>query len=130
MVGLHSSCLSFPHMFWFLALITSSDHIYIGLLDVVGDNQLSSYKWTVDNSTLAYNNFQWNEPNRAAKRCVVLRTKYSFQWDDSRCYENRTALCEASPVSIIYHNNVKASLSYDHSSIIIIKSFPIQNRNI
>ena len=79
-------------------------YVYIGLQDVVGDNQLSSYKWTVDNSTLAYNNFVRDEPNVRGKRCIVMRKKDSLKWHDSYYSERRPALCEASPVGIIYNN--------------------------
>ena len=82
-------------------MTTSYDLVYIGLQDVIGDNQLSSYKWTVDNSTLAYENFDGGEPNTLEQHCTCLRKISSLRWHDIRCSERLAALCEAGPVSII-----------------------------
>ena len=83
-------------------MTASYDFAYIGLQDVVGDNQLSSYKWIMDNSTLAYNNFLAGDPNNLAHRCIAFRKRDSLKWHDTGCSIEWNALCETSPVGIVY----------------------------
>ena len=84
--------------------MTSYDFVYIGLEDEVGDNQMSSYKWTVDNSTLTYHNFYRNQPDTVAERCVAISLEDDLEWHDVRCSAGLVALCEAGPVSMIHEN--------------------------
>ena len=74
--------------------------IYIGLRDVVGDDQLSSHQWEVDGSTINYNNFDINEPDQGFKRCVAIVVRSGEKWQDRDCTVPLPALCEAQPVSI------------------------------
>ena len=73
--------------------------IYIGLRDVVGDDQLSSHKWEVDGSMLTYSNFDNNEPDQGFKQCIALAMPAGGKWQDRDCNVILMALCEAKPVS-------------------------------
>ena len=73
--------------------------MYIGLRDTVGDNKLSSYKWLVDGSTIAYNNFAANEPSLNLELCVMMRKNAGYKWVDGMCDPSLRALFETEPVS-------------------------------
>ena len=71
---------------------------YIGLRDVIGDDQLSSHKWEVDGSTMTYNNFASTGPIKNGKKCVSLSESDQI-WTERYCSTKHSALCEAKPVS-------------------------------
>ena len=72
---------------------------YIGLRDTVGDDKLSSHKWTADNTTMSYNNFNPSEPGSTEEYCVSMDTSSGFQWFDTPCHEAIKGLCEINLVS-------------------------------
>ena len=75
---------------------------YIGLIDKVGDNDLSSYRWTIDDSQMTYSNFQAGEPDRTYKQCIAMNTRYQLRWFDVSCdseIHQFSALCETNSVS-------------------------------
>ena len=74
-------------------------HTYIGLMDTVGDDQLSSHRWTVDNTRMTYNNFISGEPGSDEEHCVEIHSSAAFQWFDGRCDATITAFCEFNLVS-------------------------------
>ena len=67
---------------------------WIGLKDVVGDNNISSYRWVQDGSSLTYQ--RWAniyEPNVPTDKCVM---RYDGgDWDDVSCTFQFAAICEA-----------------------------------
>ena len=75
---------------------------WIGLLDTVGNNILSDHIWVMDNSTMTYENFFKNNPGDKTKDCVAMSKRDNQRWHDMGCTERYAALCEASPVCIIY----------------------------
>ena len=91
---------NFLSIFLFLLGIRGiKQFIFIGLKDMIGDNQLSSYRWIADNSPMVYSDFKGVEPADPAQRCVVLNTKSSFKWHDFSCSQTRAAVCETDTVS-------------------------------
>ena len=74
--------------------------MYIGLRDKIGDNQLSSYKWKVDDSVMSYSNFDKSQPSTAAEQCVGILRKTPHLWNDIMCNTKLPAVCEAALVSI------------------------------
>ena len=67
---------------------------YIGLKDMIGDNQLSSYKWMADKSKMVYSHFNANQPDSIYQHCVVLRRNTGYRWTDRSCSNKYAALCE------------------------------------
>ena len=81
-------------------IIGVKQFIYIGLKDMIGDNQLSSYRWMVDNSPMVYSDFNGSiEPAKTYQQCIVLNEKSSFRWHDFECSHKLTAVCETGVVS-------------------------------
>ena len=70
---------------------------FIGLKDTVGDNQVSSYKWLKDDSSLSYTNWENGEPSGSDEVCVEIRQD-NGRWNDISCGMTITALCEAEMV--------------------------------
>ena len=79
--------------------VSSPITVYTGLSDTVGDSSLSSYKWTVDNTAVTYDNFQPGEPGSTAERCVVMHSSYHLKWFRWTCTIATKGLCEANLVS-------------------------------
>ena len=76
--------------------VTDLHHIYIGLQDTIGDNQLTSYRWAVDNSVLSYSSFFPGKPSTNGYKCVVLATAIQpYKWYDVPCHISYWAVCEA-----------------------------------
>ena len=72
---------------------------------------MSSYKWTLDNATLTYQDFvPPNEPSSASQRCVAMNPASNFKWHDAECHLDFHAVCEAEAVSFYYfHYNFLAT---------------------
>ena len=61
---------------------------------MVGDNNISSYRWVRDGSSLTYQ--RWAniyEPYDPAHRCVMRHD--GGNWDDVLCTHHFAAICEA-----------------------------------
>ena len=83
------------------AFYTASTPItsFIGLRDAVGDSRLSSYTWTVDNTTMSYENFYPGEPGSTPERCVAMVSARDLKWHRWSCDTNAFGLCEIILVS-------------------------------
>ena len=100
--GVSSNFTGMPLWSLFPAHMQEELVIFIGLRDEVGNNQLSDYRWTVDDSKLTYSNFNPGEPNSVWETCVGMETKHDLRWADIVCnviISKRPALCESNPVS-------------------------------
>ena len=67
-----------------------------------GDNQLSSYKWIVDNTSLTFSGpWSLDNPNSADAQCVTQRVEPGkLTWNDRFCSKDGGAICEADLVNI------------------------------
>ena len=79
------------------AATISGVQCFIGLKDVVGNNQLSSHRWIHDNSVLAYHNFHGGEPSNPEEICITILVS-GGNWNDVPCDYSAQAVCEADPV--------------------------------
>ena len=75
------------------ANISQKFYAYLGLKDMVGDNNLSNYRWVSDNSPMTYSYFANNEPGNTFERCVMFGR--AFKWADISCGKDLWAICEA-----------------------------------
>ena len=72
---------------------------YIGLKDVVGDNNISSHKWLRDGSSLTFQNWYTGQPATQSQTCV---TQIGIgQWTDVPCYVSFGSICELINVSVM-----------------------------
>ena len=72
---------------------THEGEYWIGLKDMVGDNNISSYRWLRDGSTLTYQNWAPTEPHLPADTCVI-RYVSNGVWDDVACTRPFGLICE------------------------------------
>ena len=67
---------------------------YIGLKDMVGNNNISDYKWVHDGSSLTYQNWRPGEPDMGSQLCVAMRGTEG-KWVDGYCSAPMLSICEA-----------------------------------
>ena len=61
----------------------------------MGDNDKSSYKWIVDNSSITSMTWQPGEPSNPNELCGGAETKNGLKLFDIGCYLSMGAVCEA-----------------------------------
>ena len=76
---------------------TGSNLYWIGLKDVVGNDNLDEHIWLKSNRSLTevgYDKFSSTNPDHFYQQCVILRNKPPFQWYDRECEDLYKPICE------------------------------------
>ncbi|XP_006814957.1 collectin-46-like [Saccoglossus kowalevskii] len=75
-------------------LPAENNNYWIGVNDVVGDNE--NYEYATGGSVIYTNwlNYEPNNHNGAAEDCVELRGKKGYGWNDTPCDRKKFPLCE------------------------------------
>ena len=72
---------------------------YIGLKDMVGQNQIYDHKWLRDGSGLTYQNWAYRQPRNSHETCVKMKS--DGQWDDQSCGNLYGSVCEFDGITMV-----------------------------